>query len=647
MKQEDGTKANVPSNAGGSKSEDDGTKMDVEAEESEDETIGKSDEEAEEKDKKSEDETNSKLDEEADEKSEVEDEIDSDGITLLSDGDIIPPVIDESSIVFLEEGQEIVPGSNIHITFSGYDVESELSPENTKIDISIEDRAWFITASAIEKTDEDKNEYKVSFTFETYWESGEYEIDSITIGDTEKNINKIDFDENSRPKFTVSELVNESVVIKSITLSKNEVVLNDETINDTISVEIVAEGDGKDDSKPFHLEFEYQDSYGSMEAGCADLTQMDVLEIHVGVKDEHQIDRVDVDVQHHLQNVGDTSKGINMEYNSELGCYVGTLSLSDMYATEWSIDRIYASDIYGNYDDSRDYSTFNFYIKDSQGNTSIPTFSYNVKFDGSEQTHPVETMRITTLEEMFPDGIPYSYEKEGFEFLGWYIDTNDDRYEKCVSETEEFVADGYDITIYPVYDKREITVSLSYMNQEGYNSWKEEKVIVDSNATYKELLDSIESLGIEHYDGLTLKGWESTYCREDELGSTIPKNVTSVSFEAKYEENPIYTYYKYYNANADIVSHSELLLFENDVTYNDVLKKLNHASDYVVVVGRDRTEEENKTEEESMPVEIVDEEAVMIEEEMKESGNDLIPVMIILIVVVAAAGIIFVKKNKK
>lgn len=72
-----------------------------------------------------------------------------------------------------------------------------------------------------------------------------------------------------------------------------------------------------------------------------------------------------------------------------------------------------------------------------------------------------------------------------------------------------------------------------------------------------------------------------------------------------------------------------------------------HASDYVVVIGHDRTEEESQKTEESMPAEIIDEEVVLMEEKVENTGSGLILVVIVTIVIVAAVGIILVKKNKK
>lgn len=72
-----------------------------------------------------------------------------------------------------------------------------------------------------------------------------------------------------------------------------------------------------------------------------------------------------------------------------------------------------------------------------------------------------------------------------------------------------------------------------------------------------------------------------------------------------------------------------------------------HASDYVVVIGRDRTEEESKAMEESVPAEIIDEEVISVEEEVETTGNGLIFIIIVLVVIAAVAGIVLVKKNKK
>ena len=73
-----------------------------------------------------------------------------------------------------------------------------------------------------------------------------------------------------------------------------------------------------------------------------------------------------------------------------------------------------------------------------------------------------------------------------------------------------------------------------------------------------------------------------------------------------------------------------------------------HASDYVVVVGRDRTEEETGKTEESMPAEIISAEVVPVEEEIEGTGNVLTLLVIIFFVAMAvAAGVILVKKSRK
>ena len=119
------------------------------------------------------------------------------------------------------------------------------------------------------------------------------------------------------------------------------------------------------------------------------------------------------------------------------------------------------------------------------------------------------------------------------------------------------------------------------------------------------------------------------------------KATLTINVGSQYEGESGNLYYYNSNGELEFIDAGQI-----DVDGN-VNLDFSHASDYVVVIGHDRTEEESETMEESMSAEIIDEEVVLVEEEVESTGNGLIPVVIVLIGIAAAVGIILVKKNRK
>lgn len=574
-----------------------------------------------------------------------------DGIATTSVDDITPPVIESDSIVFLENGQEIIPGNDIHITFTGYDVDSELSTEYTNIQISIGDtgRATGWKPYSIEAVDTSNNAYKLSFKIESYYEPGEMKIDKLTVGDSSWNITEIDlssYDESGCPKFTIAEIVNESITINSISLSANKVVLDDDTLQDAIGIEMNVTGEGMEGGGSFCLEFEceYTDEYGSVSTrsnnvymyaywptekitgtisveasthyaatyilkkvtyagekvafeGNVEYTveinytdvddpvveyvefyhngvivdtnstfkQTDELDIHVGITDASEISTAYVHFEYHMENLSAPTKSVYLEYDSDLECYVGSLSLSDMYATEWGIGKVHAEDIYNNRVESRDYNDFIFYVTDAEGNTTIPTYTYDVYFemeDGSQSSYSVTTTRCTSLKEMFPNGMPYFPAKDGFEFVGWYLDGNEA--DRCVTEEEEFIIDGRSITIYPVYDKRELEIYVSYLSQDGSSVNEYRDIVIAEGATYRDLCEYLKA-EIQHYEGMEFNGWKL----DKDLDQVIPRNASYISCYADYNKVLVKASLNYTSQDGDSYDSRELFV-DKDTTYSEL-----------------------------------------------------------------------------
>ena len=155
------------------------------------------------------------------------------------------------------------------------------------------------------------------------------------------------------------------------------------------------------------------------------------------------------------------------------------------------------------------------------------------------------------------------------------------------------------------------------------------QVIIDSDAIDTEVVEEVANG--EHTRQITL-----VHNGEFGFKATLTINVGS-----QYEGETGNLYYYNSDGELEFIDAGQI-----DVDGN-VSLDFSHASDYVVVVGRDRTEEESETGEETLPAEIISEEVVLIEEEVESTGNGLIPVVIILIAITAAVGIVLVKKNKK
>ena len=155
------------------------------------------------------------------------------------------------------------------------------------------------------------------------------------------------------------------------------------------------------------------------------------------------------------------------------------------------------------------------------------------------------------------------------------------------------------------------------------------QVIIDS--------DAIETSIVEEFaDGAPAR--QITLVHDGEFGF---KAILTINVGSQYEGESGNLYYYNNHGKLEFIDAGQI-----DAAGN-VNLEFSHASDYVVVIGRDRTEEESQKTEEAMPAEIIDEEVVLMEEKVENTGSGLILVVIVAIVIVAAVGIILVKKNKK
>ena len=314
-----------------------------------------------------------------------------------------------------------------------------------------------------------------------------------------------------------------------------------------------------------------------LEAGAV-LEKKGTLQVRAKVTDQSELESVYVKMDQFLSNVTDDI-WTSMTYDGSLGCYVYDVDLSQLYATEWAVSYISASDIYDNqvgYSGSYNYDSLYFYLKDTTGNIAIPEFTYDVVFrmeDGSENRYSVTTGRVTSLKEMFPDGIPYNPQKEGLTFEGWVVYMNPD-YKGPLQETDMFAVDGDEIEIIPSYNKLLLELSVKYYSQDGEYKNVTENIIVDKDTTYGELCELELLSEYVHSDKLTFIEWQlnSSYnLRADEV---ISLSNTYVEVKAVYNKLPVSVSYNYYDESGNYHYFDEVVICENGITYESLMAEL-------------------------------------------------------------------------
>lgn len=315
-----------------------------------------------------------------------------------------------------------------------------------------------------------------------------------------------------------------------------------------------------------------------LEAGAV-LEKKGTLQVRAKVTDQSELESVYVKMDQFLSGVDDDI-WTSMAYDDSLGCYVYDVDLSQLYATEWAVSYIAASDIYDNQNrvsgDGYNYDSLYFYLKDISGNIAIPEFTYDVLFrmeDGSENRYSVTTGRVTSLNEMFPDGIPYETEKEGFTFEGWYIDSEG----KVLQASDSFTINEYISQIYvePVYDKLQLEIYVNYYSKEDQYVNISETIIVDKDTTYGELCKLQELSKYTHSDTLKFVEWKLRDSYDQERADdVISPNTTWVNVKAVYDKLPVSVSYEYYDEEGNYKYFNEVFICEHGTTYEALMKEL-------------------------------------------------------------------------
>ena len=303
------------------------------------------------------------------------------------------------------------------------------------------------------------------------------------------------------------------------------------------------------------------------------------IKFRVKVKEDSEIYDSHLSLDNDLTDFGDNSRFVSLKPDAD-GYYVGEVSLTateyeaDMRATEWYIGNIYFSDVYGNTTSLSDYDTIYFYIKDESG-IQIPEYNYTVcilNSNGNYDRYPVTTGRVTSLDEIFPDGVPYDTEKEGYTFEGWNVSRNGVE-SKVLQTSDSFTVETWmsEIYIRPVYDKVLVQIVWYYYDKDGNYCNVGKEVKCDRGSTYGDLLID---LGIEteldkvvHNEDFGFIDWEI----EGDLAREIQYD-TWFSIRPLYNEKILLLYYYYYDKNVNYIEFYKGIPYEEGkTTYQDIL----------------------------------------------------------------------------
>ena len=242
-----------------------------------------------------------------------------------------------------------------------------------------------------------------------------------------------------------------------------------------------------------------------------------------------------------------------------------------MRATEWYVGNVYFSDVYSNTTSSNDYDTIYFYIKDDSG-IQLPEYSYTVcvlNSNGNYDRYPVTTGRVTSLDEIFPDGVPCETQKEGYTFDGWYIDSKG----KVIQTSDSFTVESWmsEIYIRPAYDKALVQIVWYYYDENKDYCSIVKEVKCDRGTTYGDLLKDLEIESeldkVVHNEDFSFIEWEI----EDDLARKIQYD-TWFSIRPQYTEKVLNLYYYYYDKNVNYNEFNKGILYEEGkTTYQDIL----------------------------------------------------------------------------
>lgn len=313
--------------------------------------------------------------------------------------------------------------------------------------------------------------------------------------------------------------------------------------------------------------------------GGETIERIGTVKFRVKVQEDSEIYDSHLNLYNDLPDSADYSRYVSLELDEESGYYVGEVSLTateyeaDMRATEWYIGNVYFSDVYSNTASSRDYDTIYFYIKDDSG-IQIPEYSYTVcvlNSNGNYDRYPVTTERVTSLDEIFPDGVPCETEKEGYTFEGWYIENKS----KVLQTSDSFTIETWmsEIYIRPAYDKVLVRIGWYYYDENDKYCFSQKEVKCDRGTTGEELLKELKTeleaeLGkIVHSEQFGFQGWKAandyTWKMQYDSGLTI---------QPQYREKVLNLYYYYYDKNVNYNEFYKGIPYEEGkTTYQDIL----------------------------------------------------------------------------
>lgn len=300
------------------------------------------------------------------------------------------------------------------------------------------------------------------------------------------------------------------------------------------------------------------------------------IKFRVKIQEDSEIYDSHLTLYHDLSDSADNSRFVSLKLGED-GYYVGEVSLTateyeaDMRATEWYIGSVYFSDVYSNTASSNDYDIIYFYIKDESG-IQLPEYSYTVcirNSNGNYDRYPVTTGRVTSLDEIFPDGVPCETQKEGYTFDGWYIESKDE----VLQTSDSFTIESWmsEIYIRPVYDKALVQIVWYYYDEDGNYCNVEKEVKCDRGITYGELLKDLEIESeldkVVHNEEFGFVEWKI----EDDLTRKIQYDIW-FSIRPQYTAKVLNLYYYYYDKNVNYNEFNKGILYEEGkTTYQDIL----------------------------------------------------------------------------
>lgn len=274
------------------------------------------------------------------------------------------------------------------------------------------------------------------------------------------------------------------------------------------------------------------------------------------------------DVDHCAEQI-DLKLGENQEYH-------GTLTIGDLYPSEWYISSIGIGE--GGRQLYTDWGNGLYYIKVYEGKTFInPAFNLNIEFNALDENGDFQCIskirkekveRRQTLKELkiaFPE-VKTSY--QGLKFEGWV-----DREGRSITEDTQIV-DG-NLQVYAKYDKGVVAVNYRYPDDQGNWNSAVQKHAFEYGQKYGEFIKSIQEYAPEDITkDAKLAGWEYNdfYHNDSDVLSDRIINVT-----AKFDDVAfIDVRYRYYDQEGNDCPKREPLKVDEGTKIGDVITRLNN-----------------------------------------------------------------------